>query len=101
MFDPLDGVIGGGLMVTDGFAVGVSNGGSPAAALAAACICWARFREASDEWSTMVEKSFPFICEKSFPFVLPTVAGAGTATATATAGAVAVTGAGAVVCCGF
>ena len=79
-------------MVTDGFAVGVSKGGSPAAARAAACICWARFREASDDGSTMVEKSFPFICEKSFPLVLP--AGA------ATAGAVA-TVAGTVACCGF
>jgi hypothetical protein len=39
VFAPLDGVIGGGLIVTDGFAVGVTNGGSPAAALAAACIC--------------------------------------------------------------
>lgn len=34
-------------MVTEGFAVGVANGGSPAAALAAACICWARFTAAA------------------------------------------------------
>ncbi len=44
---PLEGVMGGGLIVTEGLAVGVTRGGSPAAALAAACICWARLTAAA------------------------------------------------------
>ena len=86
MFDPLDGVIGGGLIVTEGFAVGFSRGGRPAAARAAACICWARRRAASD-WSGGVPPLIRLaIAEKSFPFLPFEAVGAGAAAAWGGAG---------------